>query len=301
MPDSLQRHGLLFALSAFTLWGMFPIYFKAVDTVAATEVLAHRIVWSFLVLVCVISLQRNWRPLLQLQAPALRTLFFSALFISCNWLVFIWAVANDRVLETSLGYYINPLLSVVMGMIFLRERLRPAQIAAFILALLGVINQVMWVGYLPWVALALAVSFGSYGLLRKQLDIGPVHGLFMETLMMLPFAIAYLLWLNQQDTLVFAQGDMEMNLLLILAGIVTTCPLLLFAAGARRLSLTTLGITQYTTPSMTFLLAIFLYGEPFSFEQLLTFLLIWGGLAVFTLDGLHTHRRGRAGVQGPPD
>ncbi len=291
MPRNASMHGLFFALSAFTLWGLFPIYFKAVASVAATEVLAHRIIWSFLVLVCVLSVRREWRSLCTLKLPALRTLFFSSLFISSNWLVFIWAVSHDRVLETSLGYYINPLLSVVMGMLFLRERLRPAQALAFLLALLGVINQIIWVGYLPWVALALAVSFGSYGLLRKQLDIGPVHGLFMETLLMLPFAMGYLLWLAHTETLVFGQEGMYLNILLALAGIVTTVPLLLFAAGARRLTLTTLGITQYTTPSMTFLLALFVYAEPFSLEQLLTFVLIWSGLFVFTLDGFRFHRK----------
>ncbi|MDX1451747.1 MAG: EamA family transporter RarD [Oleiphilaceae bacterium] len=283
--------GLLCALSAFALWGLFPIYFKAVASVNATEVLAHRIIWSVVVLALVLSWRRAWGALFRLKRPALRTLFFSSLFVSSNWLIFIWAVANDRVLETSLGYYINPLLSVVMGMVFLRERLRKAQVIAFFLALLGVINQVIWVGYLPWVALALAITFGSYGLLRKQLDIGPMQGLFMETLLMLPLALGYCLWLWHHEQLAFGAVDTGMNLLLMAAGIVTIVPLLLFAAGARRLPLTTVGITQYTTPSMTFFLAIFLYDEAFSMEQLLTFVLIWTGLVIFTVDGLRQHRK----------
>ncbi len=287
MPaDQETKAGLIFALSAFMLWGLAPLYFKAVAHVSAMEVLAHRIVWSVVILAAVLSWQKRWGALFELDKKALCTLLLSSLFVSSNWLIFIWAVANNRVLETSLGYFINPLVSVVLGILFLQERLRPAQALAFVLALLGVMNQIIWVGQLPWVALALALTFGFYGLLRKKLDIGPVQGLFMETILLLPLAMAYMLWLAKHQELAFGHINFTLDALLIFAGLVTTVPLLLFAAGTRRLSLTVVGLAQYTTPTMTFILAIVFFHEPFSMEQLISFAFIWTGLAVYTAEGM---------------
>lgn len=282
--------GLSFALSAFGLWGLFPVFFKLVEGVNAFEVLAHRVVWSVLILVVVMQLRGAWKALRVLPRRSLKLLFFSSVFISVNWLTFIWAVTQGRVLETSLGYFINPLISVLFGLLFLGEHLRRWQLIAIVLAALGVLNQVIMVGYLPWVALVLAFTFASYGLLRKSVQIDPISGLFVETLLMMPFALAYFGWLFAEQRLAFAHTTFEMDLILASCGLITTIPLLLFAAGAQRLNLATLGIVQYLTPSMTFLLAVFLYREPFDTGQLVTFVLIWGGVLTFTWDGLRARK-----------
>lgn len=278
--------GLLSALSAFLLWGLAPVFFKLVADVDSFEVLAHRVVWSVLILALVVQLRGQWQALFQLDRSLLKRLFWSSIFVSSNWLVFIWAVAQGRVLETSLGYFINPLISVLFGMVFLSERLRSWQIVALMLAALGVLNQILLVGYLPWVALALAFSFATYGLMRKSIKIDPVLGLFVETILLLPFALAFLAWKFWQGSIVFAQQGPVMDLTLAASGLMTTIPLLLFAAGAQRLTLTVVGVVQYITPSITFFLAVFLYREPFEASQLMTFSLIWLGLIIFTLEGL---------------
>ena len=285
--------GLGYALSAFLLWGLAPVYFKLVASVSAFEVLAHRVVWSVVILAVVVQFQGGWQALRALDRNTLKQLFFSSIFVSLNWLVFIWAVGQGRVLETSLGYFINPLITVLFGVVFLNETLRKWQVLAICLAFLGVSNQVVQLGYLPWVALALALSFASYGLMRKSIDIQPVQGLFVETVLLLPAALFYLAWLGYQDELVFGSLSTSMDGILIASGFMTTIPLLLFAAGARRLSLTVIGIAQYITPSITFFLAVFLYGESFSLAQLVSFMLIWLGLLVFTLEGGWVRRKAR--------
>ena len=290
--DGLVK-GLGYALSAFLLWGLAPVYFKLVASVSAFEVLAHRVVWSVLILAVVVQFQGGWQALRALDRNTLKQLFFSSIFVSLNWLVFIWAVGQGRVLETSLGYFINPLITVIFGVVFLNETLRKWQVLAICLAFLGVSNQVVQLGYLPWVALVLALSFASYGLMRKSIDIQPVQGLFVETLLLLPAALFYLAWLGYQDELVFGSLSLSMDGILIASGFMTTIPLLFFAAGARRLSLTVIGIVQYITPSITFFLAVFLYGESFSLAQLVSFMLIWLGLLVFTLEGGWVRRKAR--------
>lgn len=290
--DGLVK-GLGYALSAFLLWGLAPVYFKLVASVSAFEVLAHRVVWSVVILAVVVQFQGGWQALRALDRNTLKQLFFSSIFVSLNWLVFIWAVGQGRVLETSLGYFINPLITVLFGVVFLNETLRKWQVLAICLAFLGVSNQVVQLGYLPWVALALALSFASYGLMRKSIDIQPVQGLFVETVLLLPAALFYLAWLGYQDELVFGSLSLSMDGILIASGFMTTIPLLFFAAGARRLSLTVIGIVQYITPSITFFLAVFLYGESFSLAQLVSFVLIWLGLLVFTLEGVWVRRMAR--------
>jgi len=289
--DRLGR-GLVFALSAFLLWGLAPVFFKLLAGVSAFEVLAHRVVWSVLILALVIQFQRRgWQSLRTLDRNTVKRLCYSSIFVSSNWLVFIWAVAQGRVLETSLGYFINPLITVLFGVFFLNEKLRRWQLFAIVLAFFGVLNQVFQLGYLPWVAVALALSFASYSVMRKSISIGPVQGLFVETLILLPVALLYLAWLGYQDSLAFGSSSVVLDLTLISSGLMTTIPLLLFAAGAQRLSLTAIGVAQYITPSMTFFLAVFLYREPFDSAQLISFMLIWLGLFMFTVEGIQRRRQ----------
>ncbi len=292
-PNEPIQKGLVYGVLAFGLWGFGPIYFKAVASVAATEVLAHRIVWSLLFLALLLTLKKQWgayRELLR-NPGQLKWLLISALLIAGNWLTFIWAVANDQIVQASLGYFINPLFSVFLAMVFLGERLRPLQWAALILAGIGVANEIFNVGYLPWVAMVLALTFGFYGLVRKHVGADPIQGLAVETVLLLPFASVYLVWLLWAGELSFGHLGVVMDLLLLSAGVVTALPLVYFAAAANLLSLSAVGLLQYIAPSITFLLAIFLYKEPFSGSQLITFLFIWAALALFTYEGWMTQRR----------
>ena len=288
--DQNFRKGLILALSAFLLWGLAPIYFKAVRHVSPLEVLSHRILWSVVILLLVVHGRKQWSVVRALTWSTIKPLLLSSVLVSTNWFVFIWAVGQGRVLETSLGYFINPLISVSLAVVFLAERLRPIQWLAIALAALGVVNQIVVVGSLPWVALVLAFSFGFYGLIRKQVRVDPVVGLLLETVLLLPIALAYLAYLGVQGDLMFMAGSGQLDLLLVFAGLVTTVPLLLFAAGTQRLSLTVMGVAQYTAPSMTFLLAVFWYQEAFDAQQLVTFVCIWLGLFVFTLEGLRRRK-----------
>ena len=285
--------GAAYALAAFGFWGANPIYFKAVDHVPALEVLAHRVVWSVLLLALLVGLGRRWRVVVAALADrrTVLMLLLSTLIISLNWLVYIWAVNVERVLETSLGYYINPLVSVLLGVAVLGERLSPWQGVAVLLAACGVANLALGVDRFPWVALVLAFSFGIYGLIRKTVRIESVDGLFVETGMMLPFALAYLLYLALFGQGSFGTADRSQDLLLALSGIVTAAPLIWFTSAARRLRLSTVGFFQYIAPSGHFLLAVFAFGEPFTASHLITFLLIWTALAIFILDSLTASRR----------
>ena len=280
------RIGVACAASAYALWGLVPIYFKAVAAVSAFEIIAHRVLWSLGLLALVLAATRNRSGWAVLRAdPALwGRVAFAAFLVTANWLVFVWAVNAGRVLETSLGYYINPLVSVLFAFAFLGERLRPLQLAALGCAALGVANQVAALGQLPWVSLVLAVSFAGYGLMRKRIPLDATSGLFFETLLAAPFALAYIAWLAGMDALGFGHFGAGTDLLIALSGVVTAVPLVLFAAGARRLRLTTMGFLQYIAPTITFLLAVFAYGEPFSARQGWTFALIWSGLAFYSLD-----------------
>lgn len=284
--------GVACSVGAYALWGVFPIYFKAVAAVPALEVLAHRIVWSVALVALLLSFQRGWR----LVVGALRnrrlliTLAGSALVISLNWGVFIWAVADGRILECSLGYYINPLVSVLLGVAVLRERLRPMQWLAVAIAAAGVAIEVVSFGTLPWVALTLAISFAFYGLIRKTAPVDPVSGLFIETLLLSPAAVIFLAVLAVQGEGAFLTQGLRIDALLLLAGPITALPLLLFVAGAQRIRLTTVGLLQYIAPTGHFLLAVFVYHEPFTPVHLATFAFIWLALAIYSLSILR--RRG---------
>lgn len=300
MPAGSESRGLLYGLAAFGLWGLGPIYFKAVAEVVPSEVLAHRIIWSVLLLLLLLGVGRRLLSMKTLLARrrTLAWLFTTSLLVSVNWLIYIWAIENDHLVDASLGYFINPLFFVLLAMLFLRERLRPGQVAAILLAAIGVAYQVYARGALPWISLSLMATFGFYGLIRKRIGVDPVQGLAVETLLVLPFAMAYLLWLGAGGQLSFLHVSRGLDLLLLAAGIVTALPLLLFAAAANRISLTLIGILQYLAPSMNFLLAVLVYREPFDSHQLISFLFIWSAIALFSAEGWRQQQRLRRAM--PP-
>ncbi|MEW9900821.1 EamA family transporter RarD [Chitinivorax sp. PXF-14] len=287
------RSGLLYAFGAYFCWGLFPLYWKPIHQVPALEILSHRIAWSLVFLAGVLLWKRHgdWLPAALRQPRLVAGFALSAALLSVNWFVYIWAVNAGHVIESSLGYFINPLVSVLLGGLVLKERLRPVQKFAIGLATAGVAWLTWSVGALPWIALALAFSFGAYGLLRKMAPLGSLEGLTLETLLMAAPAIGYLLWLESHGSGHFGHDTTLTNTMLAGAGVVTAIPLLLFGAGARRLSLTTLGLMQYIAPTLQFLIGVFLYHEPFAASKLLGFGLIWLALLVFSGEGLYRARQ----------
>ena len=250
------------------------------------EMLANRVVWSLLFVTGLLTVIRGWPAVLAVfsNRRLVAILTLSAVVISVNWGVFIWAIANDRVLESSLGYFINPLVSVVLGVVVLSERLRPVQWAAVGLAAAGVAYQIVGLGVFPWVALTLAFSFGFYGLIRKMAAVDAFSGLFVETLILSPVALAYLAWLAVTGQAVFGRGEWQLDAWVAASGVITALPLILFVAGAKRIRLSTLGLLQYIVPTGHFVLAVFVYGEPFTSGTLVTFGCIWAALAIYSLD-----------------
>lgn len=286
--------GLAAALSAFGIWGFLPLYFHLIGPrVSVWEVLSHRILWATVLLATytVVSGRLSRLRAVFARRNVLLPLMASALFIGVNWVVFIWAVTHGHVLESSMGYYITPLLNVVMGMVFLGERLHPLQWLAVGLAAIGVAIMIGAYGTVPWVALTLAMAFGFYGLIRKRVPVDSATGLLTETLLLLPLAFALLGWLYMHDRLTFLHTAPTMDLLLVGAGVVTVVPLLLFATGARRLRLGTIGLLQYLTPTMQFLTGVFLFGEPFTRADGFTFACIWSALVLYSIDAVHTNSR----------
>lgn len=292
-PGSPDRGGTGFALAAYGFWGVAPIYFKWIEAVPAGEVLAHRIVWSVLTLLVWVSVLGRWNRVVPVirEARLVLALCVSALLVTVNWFVYIWAIQRAQLVEASLGYYINPLVAVFLGVMFLGERLRPLQWCALVIAAAGVVNELVSFGKVPWIALALAFSFGLYGLVRKQVNVDSSVGLLVETVILLPFALLYAAHLLFEGVLVFGAQSLELDVALVLAGAVTCFPLVCFAAAAQRLPLATLGFFQYVAPSLNLALAVFAFGEPFRDSQWLTFAAIWSALVIFALDGLYHHRR----------
>ncbi len=290
-----NRIGLIAALSAFLFWGLAPIYFKWLGHVRADEIIAHRILWSVFFLALVLLVRHKSKVLLRLKVSPriLATLALSSALILANWLIFVYAVNSDRVLSTSLGYFINPLVNVVLGMLIFRERLSALQVIAVVIAAVGTLYMAIQVGVIPWMALGLAFSFAMYSVVRKLTDVGPMVGLFWETLLAVPLALAWLMWLRSADLIMFDPAEPASALLLIGTGLVTVIPLLLFAAAVRRLPLSTMGVIQYLAPSMTFILAVFVYNETFTRDHAITFGCIWLALVLYTYSSIQQRRRPR--------
>jgi chloramphenicol-sensitive protein RarD len=294
MSDSMNR-GVIYGASAYVTWGIIPIFWKfleQVGEVGAVEIVAHRIVWTLVFAVAALAIwQRLPRLWSALKNPRIvLALSLSALLIAVNWGLFIWAVTADRIIDTSLGYYINPLVSFVLGVVWLGERLTKLQLVAVGLAVLGVINQTVAVGYLPWISLVLAFSFGFYGLIRKMVPVESLEGLTVEALLLAPLSLGYIVYLATAGAGAFLAQGISLDALLILAGPFTAIPLLLFAAGARLVRLSTMGFLQYLAPSISLLIAVFLYDEPFTQAHAVTFALIWSALALVTWEALRRDR-----------
>ena len=293
-PVSSRSRGLGSALLAYGFWGFFPIYFKALAHVPALEVLAHRVVWSVVLLSVATPLLGRWATAREALGPRKRHLVAaSALLIAANWGTYIWAVQAGRVLQASLGYYVNPLVSVLLGVVFLRERLRRFQTLAIVLAAVGVGVLVVDRGELPWLPLTLALTFGLYGLVRKRAGVDPVGGLLAETALLAPFALGWVGVLAADGAGAFGAGA-GTSLLLVAAGPVTAIPLVWFALGVRSLPLSTVGLLQYVTPTLQFLLAVLVYREEFTTAHAIAFAFIWGALALYSWDSLRAVRAGAA-------
>jgi chloramphenicol-sensitive protein RarD len=294
-----RRAGSLYAIAAFGFWGLTPIYYKLLPHVPPVEVLAHRVIWSVVFGALFVTLLRAWPQVRSALSCArtVRTLALTSALVSTNWLIYIYAVVNDQVMATSLGYYINPLVNVLLGMLFLGERLGRGRTLAVALAAIGTASLAFELGGLPWISLTLAFSFGFYGLIRKRLGLPSMAALFVETLLMAPLALLALAWFGVQGQSAFGD-DTRTTLLLMLAGPITLLPLLWFAEAARRLPLITVGFFQYLGPTLTFLLATLVYGEPFTAAWAITFVLIWSALAVFTIDSLRMRHELRRHARG---
>jgi chloramphenicol-sensitive protein RarD len=275
------------------MWGLFPLYWKQLENIPALQLIGHRIAWSFVALFIFVLVTRQVRALrLALDARTIRTYTAAALLISVNWFTYVWAVTHGFVVETSLGYYINPLLSVLLGVLIFRERLRPLQWLPLGFAAVGVLYLSLTHGQVPWIALILAVTFGLYGMVKKVAPLGSLFGLTLETgLLYLP-AIAYLVYCELQGQAAFLHSTVLKNWMMVGGGLVTAIPLLLFAAAATRIPLTTIGVLQYLNPTMQFLLGVLVYHESFNRVRLIGFAIIWAGLALFWLEGLYASRSG---------
>lgn len=293
MDAQQTRQGILFALGAYFIWGIAPVYFKLLQQVAPGEIITHRVIWSFFFMLLLVSLSRNWGNVkLVLQQPKkVWLLAVSATVVCGNWLIFIWAVNNHHMLEASLGYFINPLLNVLVGMLFLKERFRRLQWLAVALAACGVLVQLWKFGSVPVVALGLAVTFSLYGLIRKKIGVNAQTGMLIETSWLLPAAALYLFVFADSPTSYLGQNPWSLNLLLIAAGVITTIPLMLFTAACSRLRLSTVGFFQYLGPTLMFLLAVIFYGEQLTQDKAVTFAFIWAALALFIFDAIWTMKR----------
>jgi chloramphenicol-sensitive protein RarD len=285
-----QQGGLL-AASAFILWGLFPLYFKLISHISALEILSNRIIWAAIGLFFLLFIVKRWHDVLAIirNPKQIMYLMISTLLIVTNWGVYIWSVNSNNIIEASLGYYINPLFNILLGYFLLKEKLRSLQWFAVCLAAIGVSIQLITFGEVPWIAFTLAISFGLYGFVHKKINVGSVPSLFIETIILLPIAIIFLSFLASKNTgpVLWSVND---GLLLMIAGPVTIIPLLLFTGAAKRINYSTLGFLQYISPSLLFLLALFLYDEPFSFSKLITFIFIWFALLLLTIYMLKDQR-----------
>ncbi len=290
--DSKIKHGIFAALGAYGVWGVFPLFFRLLDGVGAPIIVAHRVIWSLVFVGIILETQGRMGEVWAAfnDKRAIKIIFLSALLLALNWLVFIWAVENDRVLDVSLGYFINPLVNVALGMMFLAERQNRWQWAAIIIAIIAMIVQTFGLGEFPLVALTLAISFGIYGYLRKTVAVGSAPGLFIETLLMLPFALIYLAYVIYSFGFGVHADPLKLTYL-VLTGPITAGALLMFAFAARRLRLTTIGMFQYIAPSLHFLTAVYIFGEELNGLRLISFVLVWFSLLIFSVDSIFQAKR----------
>ena len=289
----MKNKGVLFALAAYILWGFFPLYFKAIQQVSALQILAHRIAWGFVFTLAVVLVLRQWK---EFRASVFNRRTFliyagASVVLGINWFTYVWAVITNHVVESSLGYFINPIVSVLLGVIFLRERLRTFQWVAIAMVTAGVVYLTITFGQLPWISLVLAVTFGFYGLLKKIAPLGALHGITLETAVLTIPSLAYLFIVNANGTGTFGHSTPLLDFLLVLSGPVTAIPLLLFATGARRIPLTTIGLLQYIAPTLQFLLGVLVFHEPFDQSRLIGFMIIWLALVLFSVENLLARRR----------
>ncbi|MBI5823684.1 MAG: EamA family transporter RarD [Chloroflexi bacterium] len=295
-----MNKGILSGIAAYALWGFFPIYWKLLHDVPALQLLGHRIGWSFGLLMLYILLTKQWNDFrtLAFHRKTIGIYAVAGVLLSLNWLVYVWGVNAGFIIETSLGYFINPLLSVLFGVLFLRERLRPMQWVPVVIAAIGVIYLTVTYGSLPWIALSLAVTFGLYGLVKKLSPLGSVYGLTLETGIVFPIALIYLTVIQSNGTGAFLHGGLTVDVLLVGAGIVTTIPLLMFASAAKQIPLNMIGVLQYFAPTIQFLIGVFVYKEPFDTTRLIGFSIVWLALVIFWVENLIAHR---APVQPIPE
>ena len=288
VSDQKTSRGVLYTVTAFLIWGLFPLYWKPLHEVPALQILCHRIIWSAVFVAVVLMVQRNWQWFIpSLKNRRVLGLFaLSSMLVSSNWLLYIWAVNANRIVDASLGYFINPLISVLLGRLFLGEKLGRPQFFAVILAACGVLWITLAAGTLPWIALSLGLTFGIYGLLRKKASLPSLEGLALETFLMTPVALSILFWFHSQGLSAFGGISFKVDALLMGAGVVTALPLLMFATGARSLKLATVGLIQYIGPTMQLLLGVLLYQEPFGSDRLIGFVLIWTALIIYSAAGL---------------
>ena len=284
-----ERSGVLWAISAYLVWGILPVYWKTLYNVPSAEILISRVVWAFVFTLLLILILRNGRHLkadiktLWQSQRSFWLLFFASVLISANWFIYIWAVNHGFLIQTSLGYYMNPLISVLLGIFFLKEKLSTAQKIAFLLAVIGVAILTVSYGKFPWLSFALAVSFAVYGLVKKTIQLDALRGLTIETFFITPIAIGYYIWLFVNDHAVFLHSDVKTDILLIFTGVATALPLVLFAKGVQRLPLYMAGFLQYIAPTMMLFLGVIIYGETFGKIDLLSFMFIWMALILFTV------------------
>lgn len=295
-----MNRGIWYGIGAYVLWGFFPIYWKLLHRVSALQVIGHRIAWSFIVLIIFIFVTKQWQEFRSAAFSAKNIAIYAAagVLLSINWLIYVWGVNAGFIVETSLGYFINPLLSVLMGVIFLRERLRPTQWIPVVLATIGVIFLTVVYGRLPWIALSLAFSFGFYGLVKKIAPLGSLYGLTLETAIIFPIAVAYLIFAQATGTGAFLHNGISIDILLAGTAIVTTIPLLMFASAAKQIPLTMVGILQYIAPTLQFLIGIFIYKEPFDQARLIGFSIVWVALIIFWIENFMA---GRTSVEPIPE
>ncbi len=293
MDAKRTREGVIFAFIAYFIWGVAPAYFKLLQRVPSEEILTHRVIWSFFFMLILLSLSRSWGGVRKVFATPVKLglLLISALLVAGNWLLFIWAINNDHILEASLGYFISPLVNVLLGMLFLGERFRRLQWVAVLLALVGVLVQLWIFGSLPIIGLGISLTFAFYGLLRKKIAVDAQAGMLIETMWLLIPAGVYLFHFAHSATSNLADNPLSLDLLLAAAGVITTVPLLFFTAAASRLKFSTLGFFQYLGPTLMFLLAVLFYGESVKQSQWVTFAFIWAGLAFYIFDAVHFQRQ----------